>query len=95
MLKKIEFKFKKISPQDAMDLQYKLSVNPGTYRVFINGYSKTGMVIFDEGKLSKEEILKMLSSYEPEIIEEKEITMEELINSSMSWKNVMEEILSH
>lgn len=93
-LKFIKLKFGKIAPQEAMDLQYKLSVNPATYRVFINGYSKTGIIVFDEGKLSKEEILRMSSSHEPEITEEKEITIEELVNSSMSWKNVMGEILS-
>ncbi|NJE09217.1 DUF3213 domain-containing protein [Thermococcus sp. M39] len=93
-LKFIKLKFGKIAPHEAMDLQYKLSINPATYRVFINGYSKTGVIVFDEGKLSKEEILKTLSDYEPEIAEEREITLEELVNSSMSWRNVMGEILS-
>ncbi|WP_457754575.1 DUF3213 domain-containing protein [Thermococcus sp.] len=93
-LKFVELKFSRITPQEAMDLQYKLSVNPATYRVFINGYSKTGMIIFDEEKLSKEKLLEMLSALNPQIIEEKEISIEELVTSSMSWKNVMGEVLS-
>ncbi|ALM76186.1 DUF3213 domain-containing protein [Thermococcus barophilus] len=93
-LKFVELKFSKITPQEAMDLQYKLSVNPATYRVFINGYSKRGMIIFDEEKLPKEKLLEMLSALKPQIIEEKEISIEELVNSSMSWKNVMGEVLS-
>jgi len=94
MLKFIKLKFGKIAPQEAMDLQYRLGVNPATYRVFINGYLKSGVIVFDEEKLSKGELLRILSPHEPEITEEKEITMEELVNSSMSWKNVMGEILS-
>ncbi len=93
-LKFVELKFSRITPQEAMDLQYKLSVNPATYRVFINGYSKTGMIIFDEEKLSKEKLLEVLSALNPQIIEEKEISIEELVNSSMSWRNVMGEVLS-
>ncbi len=93
-LRLIKLKFSKITPQEAIDLQYKLGVEPATYRVFINGYSKTGMIVFDEEKTSKKKLLEVLNQWAPQIVEEKEITIDELVNSSMSWRNVIGEVLS-
>ena len=86
-MKRIDFKFDKITSDEAREMQYKLSLDLAVYRVFINGYSKTGYVIFDEAKLSKDKLLEMLKPFEPEVISEKELTPQELIESSLSWKN--------
>ena len=86
-MKRIDFKFNKITLDEARDMQYKLSLDLAVYRVFINGYSKTGYVIFDEAKLSKDKLLEMLKPFEPEIISERELTPQEFIESSLSWKN--------
>jgi len=86
-MERIDFKFNKITPDEAREMQYKLSLDLAVYRVFINGYSKTGYVVFDETKLSKDKLLEMLKPFEPEVISERELTPEELIESSLSWKN--------
>lgn len=86
-LTKLEIKLK-IGPVDAQKLQYELSKNLATHRVSINGYTKRGIIIFDEHKLPREELLKMLEAYEPEVNGMERLTVEELIESSMSWKNV-------
>ncbi|MCD6189618.1 MAG: DUF3213 domain-containing protein [Thermococcus sp.] len=88
-MKRIDFKFDKITSDEAREMQYKLSLDLAVYRVFINGYSKTGYVIFDEAKLSKDKLLEMLKPFEPEVISEKELTPQELIESSLSWKNTL------
>lgn len=86
---RLDIKFGKITPDEAREMQYKLSLDLAVYRVFINGYSKNGYVIFDETKLPKEKLLEMLKPFEPEVISEKELTPQELIESSLSWKNTI------
>lgn len=88
-MKRIDFKFDKITSDEAREMQYKLSLDLAVYRVFINGYSKTGYVVFDEAKLSKDKLLEMFKPFEPEVISEKELTPQELIESSLSWKNTL------
>ncbi|ALV62473.1 hypothetical protein ADU37_CDS07740 [Thermococcus sp. 2319x1] len=88
-MRRVDLKFSKITPDEAREMQYKLSLDLAVYRVFINGYSKSGYVIFDETKLPKEKLLAMLKPFEPEVINEKELTPQELIESSLSWKNTI------
>ncbi|WP_175059246.1 DUF3213 domain-containing protein [Thermococcus sp. 2319x1] len=88
-MRRVDLKFSKITPDEAREMQYKLSLDLAVYRVFINGYSKSGYVIFDETKLPKEKLLEMLKPFEPEVINEKELTPQELIESSLSWKNTI------
>jgi len=84
---RIDFKFDNITPEEARRMQYKLATNLAVYRVFLNGYSKNGYIIFDETKLSREEVLQMVEEVKPEIIREKTLTPDELIIESLSWKN--------
>ncbi|KUJ99290.1 MAG: Uncharacterized protein XD43_1041 [Thermococcales archaeon 44_46] len=86
---RIDLKFGKITPDEAREMQYKLSLDLAVYRVFLNGYSKYGYVVFDNSKLPKEKLLEMLKPFEPEVISEKELTPQELIESSLSWKNTI------
>ncbi len=87
---KLRLKFRKINPVDAMVKQYELLNEEGIYRAFINGYSKRGSVVFDESKISREEIMKRLEDLEPEIVGAERLTLNELIESSYSWKGKVE-----
>lgn len=87
---KLTFKLNGINPVDAMDLQYELSLNIAIYRVFINGYAKRGFVVFDEQKLPKEELLKMLEPYDVEVIREEPLTLEELVQMSVNYRELPE-----
>ncbi len=88
---RIEMRFREINPVDAMARQYELLSEEGIYRAFINGYSKRGVVVFDESKISRERILEKLEDFKPEIVAVRNLTLEELIESSYSWKNHMGE----
>lgn len=83
---KLRLKFGEINPADAMAKQYELLNEEGIYRAFINGYSKRGSVVFDESRISREEILKRLEEFKPEIVGAERLTLNELIESSYSWK---------
>lgn len=87
-LVKIELNLNSIPPEKAQTLQYELSKNLATYRVFINPYTKSAVIVFDEKKLSKEELLKLFEPYGANMIGMERLTLEELIGNSMSWKNV-------
>ena len=87
---KLRLKFRKINPVDAMVKQYELLNEEGIYRAFINGYSRRGSVVFDESKISREEIMKRLEDLEPEIVGAERLTLDELIESSYSWKGEVE-----
>ena len=89
MLTRISFRFKSIDPDGARVKQYELGKELGVWRVFLNGYAKNGFVVFDEELLPKEELLEALKDLEPEIVAIKRLTVGELIESSMSWNNVL------
>ncbi|MCA6214581.1 DUF3213 domain-containing protein [Thermococcus bergensis] len=86
---RLDIKFGKITPDEAREMQYKLSLDAAVYRVFLNGYSKYGYVVFDNSKLPKEKLLEMLKPFEPEVISEKELTLQELVENSLSRKNII------
>ncbi|NJE25504.1 DUF3213 domain-containing protein [Thermococcus sp. MV5] len=88
-MKRIDLKLNNITPTEARKTQYQLLLNPAVYRVFLNGYTKKGYIIFEENKLPQEKLLEMLRIFEPIIISERKTTQEELIESSLSWKNTI------
>ncbi|HDZ36683.1 MAG TPA: DUF3213 domain-containing protein [Thermococcus sp.] len=88
-LTKIILKFENVDWETATAKQYELLKDTGVWRAFINGYSKNGVVVFDEEKLSKEELLERLKELKPEIVREEHITVEELLESSYSWNNIL------
>ncbi|AEH24836.1 DUF3213 domain-containing protein [Pyrococcus yayanosii] len=90
MLIELTLRLGEIKPEEAKDIQYRLSLHEGTYRVFVNGYARTARVVFNPKKLSKDFILKEFEPYGYEVVSEREITLEELIEASMSWKNTAE-----
>lgn len=88
-LTRVNFKFKNINWETATIKQYELEKELGVWRIFLNGYSKSGFIIFDEDALPKEKILETLRELEPEVEGEKTLTVEELIESSYSWNNII------
>ncbi|WP_297535388.1 DUF3213 domain-containing protein [Thermococcus sp.] len=88
-LTRLEFRFKNANFENASAKQYELEKDERVWRVFINGFAKNGFVVFDEEALPREEILKTLEELEPEVVGEKSLTVEELINSSYSWNNII------
>ena len=75
-----------LTPEEAMVIQYELSKEDPIYRVFINLYAKIAKVDFDDSKISAEQIAEKLKGRK---IEERDIPLEELIEKSMSWNNVV------
>ncbi len=88
-LTKISLRFKDIDPETARVKQYELGKELGVWRIFLNGYAKSGFVVFDEELLSKDELLKALEEFGPEVTAVERLTVDELIERSMSWNNVM------
>ncbi len=88
-LTRVNFKFKNINWETATIKQYELEKELGVWRIFLNGYSKSGFIVFDEDALPKEKILETLRELEPEVEGEKTLTVEELIESSYSWNNII------
>ncbi|NJE04091.1 DUF3213 domain-containing protein [Thermococcus sp. MV11] len=91
-LLRLEFRFARATPDDARVVQYELLKDERVWRAFINGYAKNGFVVFDEEALPREELLEKLKSLEPEVVGEVYLTVEELIESSYSWNNVMGQV---
>ncbi|WP_456366795.1 DUF3213 domain-containing protein [Thermococcus sp.] len=87
-LTRLELKFGDVNWKRATIKQYELEKELAVWRVFINGYTKSGFVVFDGDLLPKEEVLERLSELKPEVTAEKEVTVAELVESSMSWNNV-------
>ncbi len=85
-LVRLELKVPDITPEKGTELQHDLAENLAVYRVFVNGFTKRIKIIFDEKKMSKEELLGALEEYMPEVIKEERVTLSEVIESSMSWK---------
>lgn len=88
-LVKLELKVPGITPEKGIELQHDLAENLAIYRVFVNGFTKRIKVVFDEREMSKEELLDALGEFSPEVIKEERITLSELIEGSMSWKNLI------
>ncbi|WP_456367199.1 DUF3213 domain-containing protein [Thermococcus sp.] len=88
-LVRIDLKFKNINWETATIKQYELEKELGVWRIFLNGYSKKGFIVFDEDSIPKEKILETLRELEPEVEGEKTLTVEELIESSYSWNNII------
>ncbi len=88
-LVKLELKVPGITPEKGVELQHDLAENLAIYRVFVNGFAKRIKIILDEKEMSKEELLDALREYMPEVIKEERVTLSEVIESSMSWKNVI------
>ncbi|ASJ00267.1 hypothetical protein A3K92_01625 [Thermococcus gorgonarius] len=87
-LTRLNFKFGNINWEKATIKQYELEKELGVWRIFLNGYAKNGFVVFDEETISREKIMEVLHELEPVIVEEKELTVSELIESSYSWNNI-------
>jgi len=89
-LTRLDFRFKNANFENASAKQYELLKDARVWRAFLNGFAKNGFVIFDEEALPRDELLKALEELEPEIVGEKRLTVEELVESSYSWNNVLE-----
>ncbi|NJE02473.1 DUF3213 domain-containing protein [Thermococcus sp. JdF3] len=86
---RMDFKFGRITPEEARARQYELLRDGRVWRAFINGYAKNGFVVFDGETLSKEEVLEKLRGFEPEVTSIGRLTVGELVESSYSWNNVL------
>ncbi|MFA4645698.1 DUF3213 domain-containing protein [Pyrococcus kukulkanii] len=86
-MKKITIKLGKISEEKAKRLQYELSVNDSIYRVFINPYLKEAKIIFDDSRIKVEEILEKLKDFQPNVSGMEEVSLEKVIEESMSWNH--------
>lgn len=89
MLTRLVLKFTSADWENTSAKQYELEKELGVWRIFLNGYSKRGVVIFDEEILPRRELLKRLEELGPEVLEEDSITVGELVESSYSWNNVL------
>ncbi|WP_297459243.1 DUF3213 domain-containing protein [Thermococcus sp.] len=93
-LTRINFRFGNINWERGTIKQYELEKELGVWRIFLNGYAKNGFVIFDEELIPREKILETLKDLEPTVVEEKTLTVGELIESSYSWNNILGKIES-
>ncbi|ASJ10578.1 hypothetical protein A3L12_04335 [Thermococcus sp. P6] len=84
----LRLRFGKVDWEKATAKQYELLKEDRVWRAFLNGYARSGFIVFDEESLPREEVMEILKELEPMIVEDKEITVEELIESSYSWNNV-------
>jgi hypothetical protein len=87
-LTRIDFRFGNIDWERATIKQYELEKELGVWRIFLNGYAKNGFAIFDEELLPREELLRAIEELKPEIVKEKTLTVQELIDDSMSWNRI-------
>jgi len=88
-LTKLVLRFGDIDWERAQVKQYELEKELGVWRIFLNGYAKNGFVVFDEELITKEKILEALDELQPEITAMKRLTVGELVESSMSWNNIL------
>ncbi|MFA4700589.1 DUF3213 domain-containing protein [Pyrococcus kukulkanii] len=86
-MKRITVKLGKISGEEAMRIQYELSLNDAIYRVFINPYLKEARITFDDSKIKLEEVLEKLKDFQPNVTGMEEVSLEKVIEESMSWNN--------
>ncbi|WP_048146619.1 DUF3213 domain-containing protein [Pyrococcus abyssi] len=86
-MKEITIRLNQITHEEAMEVQYELSKMDQVYRAFINPYQRIARVIADGMKT--EELLKFFEKFKPEVVEEKDVSLEEVIERSMSWNNIL------
>ncbi len=86
-LVRIDMSFGSVSHESAKVKQYELLSDGRVWRAFINSYSKKGFVIVEENAL--EDVLKKLEELNPEVREKRELSVDELIESSYSWNNIL------
>jgi hypothetical protein len=82
---RVDLKFGDINWEKATIKQYELGKDDRVWRVFLNGYAKNGFVVFDEERMSKDEVIEKLSELKPEIKSIRRLTVSDLIDDSMSW----------
>ncbi|MBP1911277.1 DUF3213 domain-containing protein [Thermococcus stetteri] len=87
-LTRLDLKFGDINWEKGTIKQYELEKDERVWRIFLNGYARNGFVIFDEELLPREELLKALEELQPEVTGERALTVQELIEESLSWKNI-------
>jgi antitoxin component of RelBE/YafQ-DinJ toxin-antitoxin module len=87
-LTRLDLKFGDINWEKATIKQYELEKDERVWRIFLNGYARNGFVVFDEELLPREELIKALEELRPEVVGEKTLTVQELIEESMSWNNI-------
>ena len=88
-LTRLELEFDKGNWELATAKQYELLTKAEVWRAFLNSYTGRGFVIFDEETLSRDEILESLKDLNAKVREERKLTVEELIESSYSWNNIL------
>ncbi|NJE05361.1 DUF3213 domain-containing protein [Thermococcus sp. M36] len=88
-LTKLVLRFGSIDPERAAAKQYELLKDTRVWRAFLNGYAKNGVIIFDEEAMPRGELLEKLKELEPEVVREERLTVQELIESSASWNNIL------
>jgi hypothetical protein len=86
---RLDLKFEDIDWEKATIKQYELQRDERVWRIFLNGYAKNGFVVFDPEALPEEELLEVLRELKPKIKSRRELTISELIESSMSWNNLL------
>ncbi|WP_297499725.1 DUF3213 domain-containing protein [Thermococcus sp.] len=88
-LTRLELRFGNVDFEGATVKQYEVLNDMRVWRAFINAYTRKGFVIFDEEALPREELLEKLADLKPEVISERYVTIGELVESSMSWNNII------
>ncbi|MDV3103224.1 DUF3213 domain-containing protein [Thermococcus waiotapuensis] len=88
-LVRLDLKFGNIDWEKATVKQYELEKELGIWRIFLNGYTRKGFVVFDEEAMPREKLLEILKELEPEVVEEKKLTASELAETSYSWNNIL------
>jgi len=88
-LTRLELEFDKGNWELATAKQYELLTKAEVWRAFLNSYTGRGFVIFDEEALSRDEILESLKDLNARVRGERKLTVEELIESSYSWNNIL------
>ncbi|WP_099209153.1 DUF3213 domain-containing protein [Thermococcus henrietii] len=89
-LTRLELQFDKGNWELATAKQYELLTKAEVWRAFLNSYTGRGFVIFDEETLSREKILETLKELNARVVSEKRLTVDELLESSYSWNNILE-----
>ena len=90
-LTRLELEFDKGNWELATAKQYELLTKAEVWRAFLNSYTGKGFVIFDEDALPREKLLETLKELNAKVVDEKKLTIAELIDASYSWNNVFGE----
>jgi len=81
MLTRLELRFERMDVAEAARIQYELLKRRNVWRAFINGPAGRGFVVF-EGEI------ELPGNFE--VIGERKLTLEELIELSLSERNVLQ-----